>query len=103
MTTSPNNNSTRTSAYPRHFLLDIYNKALTTGNCSVYPVTREEASKIVASFYRLRRRSTSSNASFITPEMHLVSAAEWHPHNGGTQSFIFNKQPDHLAALPNVT
>lgn len=81
--------------WPRKYLLELYHLAITTGECSVSPITQSQAKSLCQSFYRLRRRSDSSTATFITPEHHLVTADDWTPENDGTQRFIFDI-PEHL-------
>lgn len=90
------------STYAREYLLRVYNAALEHGNCRLSPISEKASKAFTAAFYRLRRRSDSSNATFITPEMHLVTVTGWKPHNGGTLYIVYNKQPDELPAMPHI-
>jgi hypothetical protein len=63
--------------FPREYLLRVYNAALDHGHILLHPITREDAARFTACFYRLRRRSDAAHQSFITPEMHLVTVGKW--------------------------
>lgn len=80
--------------WPRPYLLQVYGAAIAQGFIWIEPISEERAQSFRMAFYRLRRRSDSSNQSFITPEHHLVTVGEWSPENGGRLPIVFNKLAD---------
>lgn len=91
--------------WPRAYLLQLYNEAIAQGYIWVQPISRTEATGLRMSFYNLRRRSTTSNASIITPEMHLVTVGSWQAGatdpDMGRLPFLYSKLPDDIP-LPDI-
>jgi len=73
----------RAAQWPRAYLLGIYEAALRLGSIYVEPIRQADALSLKQSLYRLRRRSDTSNKSFITPDMHLVTVGAWEPGPAG--------------------
>lgn len=88
------------SRYPRTYLLAIYNQALEAGMLHIHPISEPDAETLTRALYNLRRRSGAAHASFITPEMHLVSAGQWRPDNGGTLPIYYSETD---LTLPTIT
>jgi hypothetical protein len=89
--------------WPRTFLLEILNRAISQGSCEVYPISVEDAASLRASLHRIRRRSDKSHASFITPEMHLVTIGVWHTQNNGTLPIYYTNVPASEPPLPSIS
>lgn len=98
------------SVWPRAYLLNIYASAIQNGWCEVTEITEDRALSLRQSLYRLRRRSDSSNASFITPDHHLVTALDWEAvpeygqeagtgHKLGKMRFVFSYEELDLPPL----
>lgn len=85
--------------FHRHYLLSVYNAALEQGHILLRPISAEDAARFTQSFYRLRRRSDKSNASFILPEFHLITVGEWSPEDGGTLPILYNTSPYQLPTI----
>jgi hypothetical protein len=94
MTSPPSHPSS--TVWPRAFLLSLYNAALTNGMVYATPVREADAHSLRQSLYRLRRRSDTSNKSFITPEMHLVTVGNWEagPDGHGRLPILYTSMGD---------
>lgn len=90
--------------FPREYLLKVYALAVEHGALELSPISQPDSVRFTQSFYRLRRRSDASNASFILPEYHLVTVGQWKqtPH-GGALPIYYNKMLDNEPPLPDIT
>lgn len=86
------------STWPRLYLLTLYQTAIEQGYCTVQNIDEPSAKSLTAAFYRLRRRSDTSNAQFITPQHHMVTVEPWAPDH--TLRIVYSK-PSHQ--LPPIT
>ena len=88
--------------WPRAYLLQIYNTCIQRGAVVIEPIDQIAAKSLTQSLYRLRRRSDTSNASFITPEMHLVTVGKWKCTDlGGALPIYFSRLEDGFV-LPEI-
>lgn len=90
------------TAWTRAYLLTLYETAITKGYAEVSGLTEAQAKSLRQSFYRLRRRSDSSNASFITPAHYLVTVMDFQPISNGLGSLRFSYSDPGLS-LPPIT
>lgn len=90
------------SRWPRSYILDIYQQAITHGHILLHPITKEDASSLTKSIYNIRRRSKpgEANATFITPDHHLVTVGLWRPDSGGTLPVYYTTTDE---KLPTIT
>ena len=85
----------RTTLWPRPYILAIHEKAITEGCCRVEGLDEQRAKSLVASFYRIRRRGDSAHKlHFIKPEYHLVEAM-FEPERQSVL-FVYNSLPDNM-------
>lgn len=80
--------------WPRAYLLDIYNKTLEAGFLWVRVKDETTARSLTQALYRLRRRSDTSNKSFILPEFHLITCGNFIPGKG--LPVLYSKLPDDM-------
>jgi len=88
--------STASTDWPRAFLFQIYDAAITNGLIIIEPISEEDARSLAGRLYRIRRRSDKALAQFILPEYHLVTVGEWRPGPEGTGQLpiIYSRLPD---------
>jgi hypothetical protein len=89
------------TAFPRSYLLSIYTAAIEQGFIWITPISAANAVSLRQKLYRLRRRSDKNNASFITPNHHLVTVGDWEagPDGQGRLPVMFSSSP---GGLPNI-
>jgi hypothetical protein len=85
-------------SYPRAFLLGIYTAAIEHGIIYVNDVAHADYPSLRAQFNRLRRKSDSSNKSFITEAHYLCSMGKWEPGPKGT-----GRVPVHYSRMADGT
>lgn len=86
-------------SWPKPYLLKIYEKTIDEGCCRVRVESKEQATSLILSFYRLRRRSDAQHSSFIKPEYHLVTGT--YESATGAVLFTYSHLPDG-AELPEI-
>lgn len=92
-----------TGDWPKAYLLQLYNAAIDHGAIWVQPIDETKAASLRGSFNRLRRRSDTSMAGVITPEMSMVTMGQWQPGPAGTGRvpIMYNKLADGVD-LPDI-
>jgi hypothetical protein len=87
--------------WPRAYLLSLYTAAIEQGMIYAQPIQRDQAQSLKMSLYRLRRRSDSSNSSFITADHHLVTVGDWEEieDGQGRLPIMFTKADFDLPAI----
>ena len=87
--------------WPRAYLLSLYTAALEHGHIILEPFPFLDLPRFKACFYRLRRRSDTSNRSFISSEHHLVTIGEWDegPSGEGRLFILYNSTPSPLPSF----
>lgn len=96
MTTTPSTTrgSNTGGAYPRSYLLGIYNAAIEHGHILLSPITQQQAKSLSMALINQRRRASTTNAQFILPEFHMVTVGTWRPDDGGTLPILYSSSPD---------
>lgn len=95
--------ATPSENWPKPWLLQLHDAAVTHGFIWVEPISEADAKSLRARLYRMRRRSDTSMAAYIPAEYHLVMVGQWveGPDGIGRLPLIYNKLPDGRS-LPNI-
>lgn len=91
--------TTSATIWPRAYLLQIYEQAISNGMVWIEPISPSQATSLRMALYRLRRRSDSNNAAFITPQHHLVTVGAYDPARQRLP-ILYNRLPE--AELPAI-
>ena len=85
-----------TENWSKPYILQVHKAAVDHGFVWIQPIDEADAASFKARFYRIRRRSDKSMASFIPPEFHMVNVGAWEigPTGQGRLPIIYSARPD---------
>lgn len=90
------------NAWPKAYLLQLYDQAIAHGCVRISPLDEASAKSLTLSFYRIRRKADAASSGYIKPEFYLVTATRWTPEHGGSINLVYTKLPDDIP-LPSIT